>query len=533
MHSRRQWQRDGTYALPSASTSMLSTTSRHPSTLFFPTSPSPTPLPSTQTNASPTSNIQLSSSSSSSSSRILPSLSASSLRTAARTELNGSTSCPLLDPDWTRNLSSATADDDTEENANATATTVVDYIRNARPESVSPLPPFQLSQTSHSRGLQQTNSGWYPSPSERSDSTIMRTRGNDSNVGSFSSRIGRPRVASLTTRIGSDISLVAENAAEVRRRNAREDVLRRLSSRLEGLSSRGSGSMERTGLFGGLAPPPSDVHGQIERNGTDIIPPLSQLRPRSIHQTPIVEDENSGHHNSIEDRYPFMTTREAMNAGSRLPPHDTSTRPVMRLSTDSEGESRPEIERNATRVSIDSSSSDSSISADSFIISRPGMSSVSVSSGGGGQLSTSSRAVFLDTELPSPGLGELFDSLVANSTAAVTTTTCVGESTQSLAGSSGLVAAASSTPSSTSTLTSSPVRTLDDDLEVRGITHGSERLQSTGRLGRTQEQMLNNMLRWNRDDEFLLFNPNETSGESPSVSFSISNPRVLIHYWYG
>jgi len=161
------------------------------------------------------------------------------------------------------------------------------------------------------------------------------------------------------------------------------------------------------------------------------------------------------------------------------------------------------------------------------------MSSVSVSSGGGGQLSTSSRAVFLDTELPSPGLGELFDSLVANSTAAVTTTTCVGESTQSLAGSSGLVAAASSTPSSTSTLTSSPVRTLDDDLEVRGITHGSERLQSTGRLGRTQEQMLNNMLRWNRDDEFLLFNPNETSGESPSVSFSISNPRVLLHYWYG
>ena len=464
----------------------------------------------------------------------------SSLGTTAQTELNGSTSRPLLDPDLMRNLSSATANDDTEENANATATTVIDYIRNTRPESVSPLPPFRLSQTSHSRELQQTNLGWHLSPSERSDNMIMRTRGNDSTVGSFSSRIGRPRVASLTTRIGSDISLVAENAAEIRRRNGREDVSRSLSSRLEGLNSRGFGSMERTGLFGGLAPPSSDAHGQIERNRTDIIPPLSQPRPHSVHPTPIVEDENSGHHNSIEDRYPFMTTREAMNARSRLPPHNTSTGPVLRLSTEPEGESRPEIQRNATRVSFGSSSSDSSISVDFFVDSGSGMSGVSLYSGGGdGQSSTSSRAVFLDTELPSPGLGELFDSLVSNSTAAVTTTaTCVSKSTPSPVGSSGLASVAtsttftSSTPSSTSRLTSSPVRALDD-LIVRGITHGSQRLQSTERLGRTQGQMSNNMLRWNRDDESLLFNSNETSGESSSVSFSISNPHILIHYWYG
>lgn len=531
MHSRRQWQRDGTYALPSASTSTSSlptTTSRHP---FFPTSSSPTPLPSIQTNASPTINIQLSSSSSS---RKLPSFSASSLRTAAQAETNGSTSRSLLDSDLTRNLSSTTANDDTEENVNAAATTVIDYTRNTRTESVSPLPPFRLPQTSHSRGLLQTNPGWHPSPSEMSD---MPTRGDDSTVGSFASRIGRTRVASLTTRIGSDISLVAENAAELGRRNAREDVLR-LSSRLEGLSSRGFGSMERTGLFGGLVLPPSDAHSRIERNETDIIPPLSQPRSHSVHQPPTVEDENIGHHNSIEDRYPFLTTREAMNAGSRLPPYNTSTGPVMCLSTDSEGESRPEIQRNSIRVSDDSSFSDSSISVDSFVGSGSGMSSVSAYSGGGdGQSSTSSSAVFLDTELPSPSLGELFNSLVSNSTAAVTTGTCATESTQSLVGSSGPTSAASSTTftsstsSSASRLTSSLVCALDD--EVRGITHESEGLQSTERLGRTREQMLNSMLRWDPDDQSMLFNSVETSGESPSVSSSVSNPNIFIHYWCG
>lgn len=548
LHSQRQWQRDGTYALPSASTSTSSlptTISRIPSTLSFPA----TPLPSTQTNASPTINIQ----SPSSSSRKLPSSSALLLRTAAQAETNGSTSRLSFDPDSTKNLSSATANDDPEKNANATATTVIDYTRNTTPESVSPLPPFRLPQISHSRGLQQTNPIWHPLYSERSDHTIMQTRGDDSNVGSFSSRIGRTRAANLTTRIGSDISLVAENAAEVRRRNAREDVLRRLSSRLEGLSSgevRGSGSMERTGLFGGLALPSSDVHGQIERNGTDvvddsgsmsstltmsmlpdIIPPPSQPRPHSVRQTPIVEDENNGRLN-IEDRYPFMTTREATTAGSRLPPHDTNTGPVMLPFTESEGASRPEIQRNATRASIDSSSSDSSISVDSF--SGSGMSSVSVYSGSDGQSSTSSRAVFLDTELPSPGLGELFDSLVSNSTAAVTTT-ATSELTQNLVSSSDPSSTTfnSSTSSSASRLTSSPVRALDDDLEVRGTTHESEKLQSTERSGRPQEQMSNSMLRWDRGDESILFNSDEANSEDTSVSFRMLNSHILVDYWYG
>jgi hypothetical protein len=170
------------------------------------------------------------------------------------------------------------------------------------------------------------------------------------------------------------------------------------------------------------------------------------------------------------------------------------------------------------------------MSVDSFMGSGSGVSTASVYGGGTAQMNPPNRRVFLDTELPSPGLGGLFDTLGTNSVSGggggAVITAEQGQAHVDVSSSAPTSAAASSTTFDSSNssgffsagrFTPSPARTSDDDLEERGIAHESARLRVlTERLGNMRDEMLNEMLRWGeRDDESALSDEMDVDGDQP------------------
>ncbi|KAF5353959.1 hypothetical protein D9756_007030 [Leucocoprinus leucothites] len=609
VHSARQWHgqagpSSAAYTLPSASASLSSlptTTTNTPltgfsSSLFSSQHSPPRAPPSTRNNASPAINNHNSRTSSSSSRVRLPSLGTmTSQRSGAVSNERSALALPpslSLDLGLRDSVFGTTTTDVTDGATSGAGTSVNATTATANVEassgrqnnslaqlfeppapapslSVPPPPAPRLPLFTEVTDYEHPR--WYGSVNEREGNNATLRASSRGRRGSGGSGSG------ITTRVvGSDNSLVAENAVEYRRR--RDEAIRRLNVRTGGsLSARngesGGGIRERMGISGGLALPSRNEQGDSgssleERSGSGsmgssmsvsmypgVIPHPPRPRLHSVRQahpptsfappsgftagrrrstswsqgTSFAEDNSNNNHTSIENRRPPMAAQQAMliMQGITLRPDGSGNGPVMRLYTEPEEGSGPQPQRIA-RTSVDSLSSGSSMSVDSFLDSGSGMSSTSVYGGGGEQLNPPARPVFLDTQLPSPGLGELFDTLGPNLSTTATrpateptqpAVTSLSAPTSAAAPSTTFASSASSGFPSAGRLTPSPVRTSDDDSEEGGMIHESARLRSlTERLGHMRDAMLSDMLRWDRDDESVLSDEIEVDGNASAIN---------------
>lgn len=204
---------------------------------------------------------------------------------------------------------------------------------------------------------------------------------------------------------------------------------------------------------------------------------------------------------------------------------------------------RPSITDSAARTSLDSVSSSDSSMTDSFTSS--GASSFSASGPNVLPLRVPNRRMFLDTELPSPGLGGLFDTLGANTTPAIadslaTVPRPTRNSTTNPPSAPSSVAAMAPTSdhyssnsssgflsSTTGRFTPSPVRTSDGDLdEDEVVADETARLHSlASRLGNMRDEMVSEMMNlWERpqgvESEMRMdIGEGEPRGRAQNVSF--------------
>lgn len=327
------------------------------------------------------------------------------------------------------------------------------------------------------------------------------------------------------------------------------------------LGDRGSGSSPSTGvsMYPGVVPPPprprlhsvrnAPPSSAFESTGFNITPSDGHRRSSSWSQGSL--NVNNTNTTSNENRPP-MSSEEAWITmlGLRLPPDYATRPPLMHLYTDSGSESGSgagagDRQRTSTRTSIDSYSSSNSSMTDSFMGS--GVTNSSVYAGNSASFQAPNRAMFLDTELPSPGLDGLLDALGNNLNN--TATTAASRTTRNpfeLPFPTGSSSAPPSAPASATTFNSSnssgffssasrftpsPIRTSDEDVDG-GTANESARLRHlVTRLGDVRNEVSEMMNWWDRVDGSGLqasTNGMDIDGEQRGRTQSVSGLHIVF-----
>lgn len=400
----------------------------------------------------------------------------------------------------------------------------------------------------------------------------VRRQGESTGVGEYSERQQRARV------LASQIQHHRRQRADASGRQLRyeEPVSRRFTCHFPDLLD-GIGMPPRVTNSGGSG----STSSLIDRtSGPRIAPPPPRPRLHSIRQVPapsentgfgnVRGDDDNGHRSSRSrsqggdnrnsNTNPLGPSAATItNAPSHQMPPEEEWGTMFQLrspgnhvdpGTVAATAQRPSITDSAARTSLDSVSSSDSSMTDSFTSS--GASSFSASGPNVLPLRVPNRRMFLDTELPSPGLGGLFDTLGANTIPAIadsltTVPRPTRNSTTNPPSAPSSVAAMAPTSdhyssnsssgflsSTTGRFTPSPVRTSDGDLdEDRVVADETARLHSlASRLGNMRDEMVSEMMNlWERpqgvESEMRMdIGEGEPRGRAQNVSFFllISDP---------